>query len=112
MAERKKQSEPAGNTIAAQVAFERELMRFAQVFYRSDYLLERLFEGDVWVKRISVTMPNDERSEYMAVCSAVVGGEWMVAFQGGSTMGEALKGLLERMENGSVKWRPDKFKSQ
>jgi len=98
-----------GNTIAAQAAFERELMRFAQIFYRSDTILDRLFENDVIVRRVSVTMPTETKPGYTAVVTAQVNGKAAVAFHGGETLGDAMKGLLERMENGSLTWKEDRY---
>lgn len=110
MSKRDNGQDNRGNAIAAQAAFERELMRFAQVFYRTEGLFDRLFENDIVVRRIAVTMPSQDRDGYMGVVTADVGGQAMVAFHGGTSMGDALKGLLERLENGSIKWKTDSFK--
>lgn len=110
MSKRNNGSDNNGNTLAAQAAFDRELMRFAQVFYRADMILDRLFENDVVVKRIAVSMPGGEREGYMGVVTADVAGVPCVAFHGGTSLGDALKGLMERLENGSIKWKTDQYR--
>lgn len=105
----RKGDENAGNALAAQAAFERELFRVAQVWHRVDMLLDRLFENDIVVRRLSVVVPTPDRDGFTAIVTATVSGEPCVAFHGGTTFVEAMTGLLNRLENGSVKWKIDQY---
>lgn len=98
-----------GNALASAAAFDRELIKFALVIYRAQDVLERLFEEDIWVQRISISMPNDQRPDYMAYVSAVQGGKKIVGFHGGASLHECLLGTMNRLANGSMKWNPDKW---
>lgn len=107
MSEKRSKDTP-GNTISAQAAFDREMVRVAAGLYRVDSVLARLYEEDLQVTRFGIVCPNMERSDYMGVVSAVHGGVEVVAFHGGDSFHSTVVGLLARLENGSLKWRPDR----
>ena len=111
MSKRPKNEQYNGNTIAAQAAFDRELVRVGQVLYRAGDTLERLFEHDVDVTRLSIKMPAIDKPDYMAVVTAVVAGQYVVGFHGAPTFHEALLGVWARLENGSIQWKVDSFKN-
>lgn len=105
-----KKSDNAGNTLAAQAAFDREMVRSAATIMRFDRVADRLFEGDeMVVTRISVNLPTQERDGYLAIVTATHPEGNLVAFHGGTTLLDALVGLISRLENGSIKWQKDRF---
>ena len=97
--------------MASALAVQREMLRVAETLYRADALVNTLFEEDVDVTRISITLPTMDRGECMAVVNATVHGEYAVAFHGGATLHECLLGVLARLENRSLKWKQDKFRT-
>lgn len=106
----KRRGEPDGNAMAAAIAVQRAMIKFAEQFYRAEDLFDHLFEDGVQVTGIRIKLPDQEREGYMAVVSALVDGEPVVAFTGGSTYQEAQLGALQRLENRSLKWSSDRFK--
>jgi len=109
MAKERKGGEVDGNAMASAAAVQRQLLRMGDVLVRMEHTLEKAYENEVDVKRISVTMPDMERGDYMVYVSAYVDGKKMVAFHGGATFSEAIVGAIDRLANRSLKWREDKY---
>lgn len=99
-----------GNSIASAAAFDKEMVRLGLGLIRVDNTLERLFEEDIVVLDIRVRIPEYAGAEFLCICSARIGGEHVVAFSSGTTFIDALRGMLARMENGTVKWSVDKYR--
>jgi hypothetical protein len=66
----------------------------------------RLMEGNI--TEIRVRGPKNGSPEIMVIVKAEVDGTLFVGFHSADTYGDALKGALERIQNGQLKWREDK----
>lgn len=100
--------EVPGNAYASAVAVQKQMVRLAETVYRLDERLQDLFENEVDIKQIKFIAPRMDKSGWLAVVTATVDGKDAVAFHGGEDFTEALKGVLDRLGNGSLKWKEDK----
>lgn len=66
----------------------------------------RLMEGNLTEVRIRA--PRYEGDEVMVICKGEIDGYKVVGFHTADDPGTALKGALERVRNGQLKWREDK----
>lgn len=105
----KKNEQHNGNTIAAQVAFDKQMAMMGQKIARFEEMCERYDDNDVFLRNMTVRFPDMMNSEYMIVIRCETPAGKMVAFQGGATLTEALTGLLNRMGNGSLEFKEDKY---
>lgn len=104
---RKRTEQNSGNSVAAQVQFDKEMYKVGVLLHRADDMFQRLFEEGVDVTRMSVVLPQIDKPDYLCVVTATIDGVKHVAFHGGSTYVEAVTGILNRLMNGSLKWRLD-----
>lgn len=98
-----------GNSLASQAALDREIASAGVGMFRTEHLFEGLWDEQTVVKSIRVSCPGAGRSDYLAVVTADVEQVAMVGFNSGGTFREALLGLLNRLENRSLKWREDQY---
>ena len=75
----------------------------------AERIFERYWSEGVEITKIVCRPPADSDGEWLVVVSAVQAGEKIVAFHRGMSFGEALVGTLNRLDNRSVKWNPDKY---
>lgn len=94
---------------AAGVAYDRECHNFAVKMRGYEHLLEQLFERDVEVYSMSIRHPKEEYDEYLITVRAYVEGKPSVTFHAAPMFYEALEGILNRMRNANVKWKPDQY---
>lgn len=72
--------------------------------------IEQLDEEGVQLRRLSIRLPTEEKPDYLITIGAVGETSDIVAFHGGVSLAEALRGALERIYNRSLKWRDDEYK--
>lgn len=61
----------------------------------------------VLVAGLRLRMPNEEHPECLVVCRGVKEGVFLIGFHSADTPSEALRGAVERIENGSMIWREE-----
>lgn len=62
------------------------------------------------VTGMGIRMPREERGEFLVTIRALDSeGAPFVAFHGASDLGEALTGLWNRLQNGTLRWKPDEW---
>jgi hypothetical protein len=62
------------------------------------------------IRGFTVRAPRDDGEEYLVTVRRVGDdGGPEVAFHSATTLGEALAGLVSRLDNGSLKWRVDEY---
>jgi hypothetical protein len=77
---------------------------------RLDYLLATIGSDGHEYKGLSVRMPREPDEDVLITIRALNSeGAPEVAFNGGATLGDAFRTLQTRIDNGSLKWRPDEF---
>lgn len=99
-----------GNAMASAAAYTKQLVRLGEKVYDLDRIINRLDESDLWVEALRFRAPNDNDSQWLAVVTARQDGTPVVGFHGAATFQETLEGLVNRLANNSMKWRPDEYK--
>lgn len=72
--------------------------------------IEQMSDAGVTVRGMAVRLPTEEKPDYLITVRADGENAAMVAFSGGLTLAEVLRGTIERMGNGSLKWREDEYR--
>lgn len=107
----KRNEEVPGNTMQSAVNLARLLEKIARpvMIFQGRYEGERT-EG-VEILAIRFKAPGHPMGEWLAVVSASIEDERVVAFHKADDFSECLKGVLNRINNGSIKWRSDEYNS-
>lgn len=100
-----------GNSIAEQAALDGRLHRNGFVLETAEHTFDRCFEEEILVSKIVFRAPAEPGGEWLAVISAHAEGEAIVGFHRAMTFGDTVVGLLERLNNRSLKWNKDKYAS-
>lgn len=107
---KKGQEQFAGNTLAAQAAFDREMVRVAAVLHRLDGIANDAYREERLITGLRLSFPTPMRDGYLAVMtSETAEGKW-VAFNADPSPVTALIGIILRLENKSIKWKEDQWK--
>lgn len=77
-----------------------------------DHLFSADWRGEVELNGLSLRPPRGDSNEFLVVLRGIdhEGGP-MVAFHSSVTAIEALAGAIERMQSGTLKWKPDAYRS-
>lgn len=76
---------------------------------RVDGALGRYADDDVFLRTVTIRAPEEGQGDYFVVSRWWVGGEQKVAFHSAGTFWEAVKGLADRMQNGSLTFKDDQY---
>lgn len=98
-----------GNSLGSQLEYQRQLIRLAESLLRFETVADSVFDRGDELMYISCRLKGSARSEYLLVLKARIGGVPVVSFHAAETLAEALRGLIARVENGSVKWKVDEY---
>lgn len=102
--------EVPGSALATQQEVARQMMRVGESLALLDRLALRLREEDeLDVSGLSVRFPQGSGAEYLITVRARVDGVRVVAFHSAYTMGEALRGLYNRISTNKLKWKVDEY---
>jgi len=99
-----------GNTLAAQAAFDREMVRVAAVLHRLDGIADDSFREERLITGLRLSFPSMTRDGYLAVMSSETAEGKFVAFNADPSPVTALIGIILRLENRSIKWKADQWK--
>lgn len=100
----------AGNALASQAAFTKEMVRVAAVLHRLDGIAQDNYEEGRLITGIRLSFPTPMRDGYLAVMTSEVDGERFVAFNNDPSPVTALIGIILKLENKSIKWKEDQWK--
>lgn len=106
---RNKGGEQPGNAIAAQAAFDRQVVEYGALALRFERALENNDENGVWIRQIKFVLPDGDKPETMGIVTGRSDEGAVVSFVVGATFAECLLQTLRRIENRSLKWRDDKY---
>jgi len=98
-----------GNTIAEQHALDKRLHRNGFVVETAERIFDRYWDEGCEITKVTIRPPADADGEWLVVVAGTADGNKVVAFHRGMSFGEALIGMLNRLDNRSVKWNPDKY---
>lgn len=105
----KERKASSGQESAAAAATDRLQRRMGATLMRAEVVLEHLFDEGSYVKSITFRMPVSEGEEYLAVVRLATESGMQVAFHGAPTLGECVEGVLNRLQNKSLKFKADQY---
>lgn len=97
-----------GNPVEEARLYEQWVSRLGRALLKLNRVLTSEEDDDMKITEIKVLACNETRVEPMVVVKALVGGERFVGFSSGPTAAEALAGAIERIDNASLKFRPER----
>lgn len=98
-----------GNTMASVAEYQRQLVRLAEAVLTVDKLLDDLAAEDVWVQALRVLPPPLEGGDWRLILKVRIAEKPYVAFCNGSSFGEVVKAMVNRLQNRTVKWKEDQY---
>jgi len=105
----KQNGEVAGNSIASQAAFDRQLQRMGVTMLKFEAALESLTEQDILVEGLNVKLATGGRPDTMIVVRATVGSGRIVCFCSGETLVDAVQNFVGRYQSGTIVWKDDQY---
>jgi hypothetical protein len=105
----KRTTDIPGNAMGSQLEFERQMVAAASQVLRLERIWARLMDGDVRVTNINLKLADYEGGEVFVIVKAVTGDQKIVGFTSGSNALDAVRRAVASLENGSMKWREDKY---
>ncbi len=85
------------------------MLRQGERLLAFESVADRQFDKGITIKSLKARCPQGETGGYLLVVTAVGEGGPVVAFQDGDSLAEVIVGFINRLENGSVKWKEDQF---
>lgn len=101
--------EVKGSSVASNEAYVRTLVRQAETLWRFDNIWQEYFDGDYHLVSVRVIFPGLVGGEFKAVLKVEYQGQKLVAFHNAETLVETLVGLLNRLENRTLKFKEDQY---
>jgi len=98
-----------GNAIESARRYQLQMAQLGEMCWRVERSLERLDNDDCWVRDIRFRAPAGDGGAWQVVVRATKDAQKVVAFGDGATFAEALRGVIARLENGSIQWKEDKY---
>lgn len=98
-----------GNAYAEQLELDRMLHKIGAAIMRGNSYMEKNAEAGTYIRKISLASPWEKSGEWFVVITKYEEGMPLVAFHSADTLQQAVVGLLNRLRNGSLKWRTDEY---
>jgi len=98
-----------GNAMGSQAAYVRQMLRQSEALLGFEDDVRRLDEADMFILTVSVRFPHGDRSEYLAVVRVDGAGGRRVGFHNAPTYLETLVGVVNRLKNGSMRFKEDVY---
>ncbi len=90
-------------------AQRRKQLKYLVTLQAMDTYIEDLPDHGIEVTRIAVKVQPAEYQRYLVILSATVGDVKSVAFAGGGAIVETLAGMFQRVIEGDVEWKEDRY---
>lgn len=90
----------------------KEALRVWEALFRLTHMEERLARQDIVLGSITLRPPSVDGGDWMSVCRVSLDGVAHVGFVSGSDVAAVFQSLINMLENGSMKWREDKYAKQ
>lgn len=104
-----KERELAGNSVGSAVLLAQECARLGEKVMLLEGCLTRLWEDGTYVHSITFRAPRVAGDEYLVVVRGNQDAAAVVAFSSGSTFAESVATLVNRMRNGSLEFKEDRY---
>lgn len=98
-----------GNARESALQVQRFLMKQSETLVSMERIADRYYEAEMNLTSIRIRFPRSEGDGYLGVVSAEGPAGKVVAFHDATEFLETLVGLIRRLDNGSVKWKEDKY---
>jgi hypothetical protein len=93
-----------------EIAEDKRQRNEGRALMRLTYLMNEGLANGWELMGLSVRKPREEGQDYLITLRALShDGQPVIAFSGGAGLGDAFVTLVNRLENGSLKWREDEF---
>lgn len=93
----------------AEKAYEGHAQKLGQTLILSESMFDRMDERGDDVTSMSVRFPTEESDDFLVTVRMITDTDKVVGFHGGASFHEALRGTLNRLANGTMKWRHDDY---
>lgn len=97
---------PAGSAVWA-----KETDKLGKTLLQANHLPSTLNRKDTYLKQLKFVCKDDEGDDWLGIISVDTDEGPMIAFHGASSFSETIRGIMARIENGSLKWRKDEYRS-
>ncbi len=104
-----KNTDVPGSAVGSHAAYLRQMVRQAETLQDLERTADRLFEEELLVRGITIRFPEDARPEYLAVVRVEGPGGRLVAFHNAPTFIEVVVGVVNRLKNGTMKFKEDQY---
>jgi hypothetical protein len=99
-----------GNTVRAQQVFDQQIQRLGLALGLLDHICSAGWTGEVELLNIKVRLGSPGGEETLVIVTGTWGdGTPVVAFHAAQSPSDAVAGCLNRIRNGTMKWREDQY---
>lgn len=89
-------------------AAETLIERLGEAVLHVDEYIRDPADGEHYISELRFRVRYDAEGDVLGVIKAETGAGKVIAFQSGDTVAEVLRGIVNRLRNGSLQWREDK----
>lgn len=104
-----KNTDIPGNSVGSHAAYLRQMVRQAETLHDFERVAEHMFEEEVYLLGLSVRCPRDDAPEYLIVVRVDGPAGKQVGFHSAPTFMEAVVGVVNRLQNRSLKFKEDTY---
>lgn len=90
--------------------WQAETERNGKILMQANRLASSMSRHDMYIQQIKFVSKDDEGNDWLVVCTIDSTDGPMIGFHGASSFGEGLAGLINRIGNGTMKWKPDDYR--
>lgn len=104
-----KYKEVPGDSVTSAANYARAMVRLAEAIVDFERQADRLAETDLFIQSMTIRLPSYDRAEYLLVLRGTTPDGAVVAFHNAPTLWETIEGTVNRLKNGSLKWKEDQY---
>lgn len=104
-----KDQEVPGNVLATQVLTDRLLSKTGFAVHTIHQWFEAAQDHGIYLKALRFSTKDGPSADWLCVVTVDTDEGPRVGFQSGSTFGDAVEGLKNRLQNGTFKWKEDEY---
>lgn len=102
----------SGSSLGQLRAYQAELEKVGVALLQLDTAVRRYRKEGNELRDIRLKAPPEEEGEWFVIVRAVVQGDPFVGFHSAYSAGDALRGAVNRVLNGTMKWKADDYGSK
>jgi len=105
----RKDSTGSGNPARHNISLDKQLIGYGTALVRGSNAIGTNAERGIFIKAFRLVLKDPDLDEWLVVITASTENGQIVAFHGGTSMIEAFTSALNRLVNGSLKWKEDEY---